>query len=494
MKSLAAAGFATAAIGLLGLTSSCSNNALTTASSPVTSLSGGVSRAVESLSSGAPHVITTGSVTASYKFNSWEKAASYFLPNAFATAGALSTVWDPASGYPRGPQLGFTSNYNGGNLTGCRISGGAGATYQECTNGTTYFPTMISAKSWVGQMLDPNFQNSNGASVTAFGRLQEQLKIICAIGQLIPSIDTDNLPTVGTHTMSFPSDVNATLYKSFASGGCGMDPAGMGGRSAVATVTAASGGIYTKKITLNVGSSITLFLGLDLTAGNLNMMQVEDGGTAGQRNKVSRSILKITSMNNSLLTKTAFEFGSMGYNNTRGGSTSCYSGTMWTCDWEFHRGFIDNANDVAYLITNRGLPGDNATGGTATVDSYVQFSVAGRPREIAACTTTSCSENLALSLGLKGAVNADGSAATYTADYNGCVNLLTRNITTDSTLGCNLTGTTINSGSGAGVIELSRLFYKATTGGIPNVLGTSTENTGLAFTTGPTMYSAATAQ
>ena len=248
-------------------------------------------------------------------------------------------------------------------------------------------------------------------------------------------------------------------------------------------------GVYNKKIVLD-GDTNQLFIGLDFGAGSMRFMDLEDQATGAQgHNAVSRTIVQITGMNDPAVTKTMYEYSSIGYNGTRNPTPNCWNsgGTRWDCSFEFHRLLIDNAFDQAYLLSNTGMLGDG-TGGTGALRGYVQYSAAGKLLEIAACTTSGCTQNIALSVGLKGQRYANGGAATTTADFNGCINIADRSIQADNSLSCGLTGVSIKSGSGSTANETSRRFLRATTAGVPNILTNSNENTALSFSSGTDIY------
>ena len=161
----------------------------------------------------------------------------------------------------------------------------------------------------MGQALNPDFQNSNGASVTLFGRLEAATLVTCAIGQLVPaaSMDTDGLPVAGSLTLNFPADTSGALYQPISAGGCGVSTADAG-FSIAATVTAVTSTHYTKQLSLSLGqSSINIWLKLDSTAGTLNVMTLEDQRPAG-RYAVDRMIANISGINTPGAGKVLFEY------------------------------------------------------------------------------------------------------------------------------------------------------------------------------------------
>jgi hypothetical protein len=457
-------------------------------------MSSALVHALNTIDQGSPHVINTSPVTAFLRSVDPLDGLMRVLGvgQAYAASLGLSSIWETNSTHsstpPQGSEFALGNNYNGGGFT-CSQTGSGATARSVCSDGRTTFPAYISVKNQFGQALDPNFKNSNGAAITAFGRLKTATMMTCTISRLLTTLDTDGLPRVGALTLNFPADTTNAVYST-----CGV-PTTFAGRSASGTVTAVSGANFTKKLVLNLGeSSPVVWLKLDVAGGIMNFMFVEDQAGSG-RNAVSRTIIMMSGTNTPN-TKVLFEYASTGYNASRNGGASCYTAgtpSYWSCSFEFHRGVIDQASNVAYLVSSTGDPGD-ATGGPGAPSKYVQYTAASRPVELAACTSSSCSERIALSVGVAGQVNADGSAANKPDDYNGCVSAIDRAVVTDNSLNCSLPGTSVASGSSTGVIELSRQFYARSTSGIPDFLTGTSENTTLSFAGASDIYTRAASQ
>jgi hypothetical protein len=462
----------------------------------------------------SPHVVVASTVTASVEKRSlFRKLINEIMPE--AVADVIGTLWDPESGQPpTNSDVGLVNNYyDNSSLYGCdsgttgRSSTGGGpcsGTYSFAYTGPnstgSKIPTSVSIKDYIGQQLDPNFVNANGSSTSTFGRLQSSLQIVCALGYVFSPTDTDGTPQVTSGTaVTLPTDTSSPIYKSVSDGGCGLSATQMAGESlGTVVVTAVTGSsYYTKELNMtspgSTGNAIKLFIGLNLTAGTLNFMQIEDQANGAQgRNAVDRSILSMTGVNGTPVLK--FEYSSMGFSTARNSSPSCWTapgmggGDGWSCSYEFHRIFIDSVNDVAYLITNDGSPGDSSglVSSSHAPVFYTQFTGAAKPNELSACTSTSCSQTLALSVGFAGQQN---NPATGT-DYNACVNASTRDVSLDGSLACSATGTTVGAGSASGVIELSRQFLSTS----PNVILNTSATTTVSFTGASDFFTAATSQ
>ena len=438
----------------------------------VSGLSSAVTQFQSTVSGSTPHVVNASPLTAFLRsMNPLDRLFDVLGEKAYAsTVLGLGSIWDPESGGALlSGDLGILNLYNGN--------------------------TTISVKDYMGEALDPNFINSNKASTTIFGRLKLATMVTCVLSHLVTSMDTDGLPVAGPLSLTMPLSTSDPVYTT-----CGL-PAMMAGMSlpslTVAKVT--SGSNFTKSMTMSLGTStVTLYLKLDVTAGVFNFMNVEDQSTGGSsgRNAVDRTIVMMSGLNTAGHAHTLFEYANMGYSGTRNGAPSCYTSGQWSCSYEFHRGYIDQATDTSLILSNDGNPGD-ASGGTGAPAEFVQYTAAGRPVELAACTASSCAEDLALSVGMIGQTAAISRApitSTNGVDYNACVNVSTRGIDADNTLACtHVTGTTVNSGSPTGVVEASRQFYSQTTSGVPNILS-SGANTLLSFTGATDIYTAATSQ
>ena len=461
----------------------CGSGDSSTSSTQSVSLPQAVAAMQKNLNTQTPHVVNSSTVTA---FN-WRQLKrnlmGIFMSDALAADFGLSTIWDPESGSPpTGNDFGLTNLYIGGGFT-CDAS-------NTCTNGTVSVPGLESLTNYMGQALDPNFENSNGASITIFGRMKNAQMVLCVIGQVLPaaSIDTDGLPVLGAVTLSFPSDTSGVVYQTPSSGGCGV-PSSMAGLSVPLTVTAASSANYTKQISMSVQNSIVMWLKLDASAGVFNFMSVEDQRPSG-RYAIDRTIVNITGIGTSGSQTVRYEY--VGIGSASSDSTSCYA-NGWKCDYEFHRVFIDEAANTAYLLSNDSPPGD-PSGGTGAPTEYVQYTAAGSPSSLSSCSAGStCSATLALSFTAAGQPNASGIYPSAGNEYDGCVNVASRVLSDDGSLACDLTGVPIlASGGASATIELTREVYVGDV--VATLLANTTASTTLAFTNGSDMYTAPNTQ
>jgi len=408
------------------------------------------------------------------------------FPEAVAADFGLSAIWDPESGAaPLGSDFAVNNLYIGGGFT-C-----SSPDVNTCTNGSVTVAGLESLKNYMGQALDPNFQNSNGASITLFGRLQSALMIPCALGQLTTTLDTDGLPPAGALTLNFPSDTTSAVYQSPSSGGCGLSSE-LAGMSISGTVTAVSAGAYAKKIVMQTpgGTSSAVWVKLDSTAGTMDLMTLED--QRPQRYAADRAIVHMSNLGTAGAAKIAFEYVSMG-SADGSNSDSCYSTSGWSCDFDLHRGYIDEAADVAVLVSTMGSPAasGDSTGATAPTN-YIRYTAAAKPSALAACTAgTSCTGTLALSITADGQqMPATGSVYPSAGNaYAACVDLASRSITTDDTLACDVTGTSILAPGGASaMIEATREVYAGDV--MATLLAGTTDSTALAFTGSADIYTA----
>jgi hypothetical protein len=352
-----------------------------------------------------------------------------------------------------------------------------------------------SVKNYMSQELNSSFVNSNGASVTVFGRLQSALQISCALGLLIPSasLGTDGLPAVGSGTIVFPTATTDTIYKAFNSGGCGLGTS-MAGQSAPYVVTAVTGTLFTKQMVVTVpgGNSNTIWMALTPETGSFSFMTVEDQRTNG-RYVASRTMVSITNGNVTNGAQIKMEYISIGSNqnfvNSTGQQTNCYTSGQWQCSFEMHRVFIDETANKGYVLSHSGDPG-TAAGGTGIPTRYVEYTAAGKPVDIGACSSsTTCAAQIAVSFGFQGQHTAAGGTFTPAGDYIGCVAVGSRDIVTDDSLACDITGTTI---SAATAIEGTRELFVSDA--IASLYTGTTSATTFSFTGASDIFTAADTQ
>ncbi len=403
---------------------------------------------------------------------------SALFPEALAySTSALGSVWDPTSLYTTNGSIAVNNLWNGGGSS-CGYSS-SNIANDMCTNGEQSYESL---KDWMGQAMNPQFTNSNGASTTVFGRLAHAAQVGCVIGLLVPSsdLDADGLPKVGTFSITFPSDTSNAIYQSTNNGGCAMSTS-MAGATLSPTVTAVSGSaLFTKEMTVSVpgGNPSSMYLKLDSASGVFNYMEVEDERPQG-REQVSRTIAVINGQ------KTMFEYISLGSPITAGQdsqypSAYCVSGGQNQCGYEFYRIYIDDSADQAFLLSNYGASDESG---------YTRFTAAGKPNEIGACNGgSSCGSTVALSLGIKGYPTVSGGGTTTSFitsasnDYIGCVDAGSGAVSTDDSLSCDLTGTTV---SAATAIDGEWSLYQASV--VNTLLANTGASTTLAFT-GPSDF------
>ena len=474
----------------------------TTAGATVTNFAQGMAYVSKAVAKNSPHIVNS-SVVASYRPSfRLRNILDFLLPQASAGSSSLSSAWGVASTLPGAGQVLLANNFFGGASTG--VTDG-GSTF-TCTSAAAYCPTpgtyntSESLIDYVGQDFDPQFENTNGASVTPFGRLTTSLGIPCAIGNLATTFDTDGLPPVGTFTLTFPTSTSSVVYQPLSSGGCGFSSAQMAGQTITTTISAVSPATnYTKTFSFSSQTHITVYLKLDTTNGVMNVMSVENQVPAG-RYAADRAILNVAGLNTSGPTL-AFEYVSTGSNCTTltdgcGSATSGFSSGEWNTSFELHRMFIDQGNDAAYLLTAKGSPG-NSSGAIVAgqMQNMTTFTAAGKPAEIAACSATSCSQDLAFSAGFVG--QTDGTSALIgeaantinVTDFNGCVNVATRAVDPDDTLtaaACGVAGT--GASTAATAVDAVRLNFA--TDVEADLVATTSGSTTLAFTNGTNMYTA----
>ncbi|PRC90913.1 hypothetical protein [Solimicrobium silvestre] len=426
------------------------------------------------LSQEAPHFNNSSVVTAlnfkNYIRHFFPKNLSLYNEAIAADLG-LSVIWDPENGSPPlNSDFSMVNQYMGGGFTP------VGST-NNCTNGTITIPCNESLKNYMGQALDPNFQNGNGASTTIFGRLNNALTTICALSNLLTAAetDTDGLPVAGPLNVALPSDTTNTIYQPISSGGCGI-PSSQAGQTLAVVVTAVSSSNYTKMLTTTPASN-AVWLKLNASAGTLNVMTLEDQRPQG-RYAIDRAIAVITGINTPGSGTTAFEYINMGSNVAA--SDSCYANGIWQCDFEFHRVYIDEANNVAYLISNNGSPGD-AGGGSGPSAGYTQYTAVAQPSALKACSTGgTCAGVMAFSFSSNVFINSSD-------EYDGCINLVDRTLASSGSLSCagSVTGTSVLANASAMVNSTRQVFVGDV---VATLLNNTNANTTLAFNSAATIY------
>ena len=244
-------------------------------------------------------------------------------------------------------------------------------------------------------------------------------------------------------------------------------------------------------------------------------MMSAESQIGGGRYAADRNILSMSGLNTPGGTKIGFEYistgsaclagtlagNSMSNCGNEDGSASgtpvntAFSSGQWHNSFELHRIFIDEANDVAYLLSENGDPGDSSGSVVSgNVGQRTILTAAGKPNEIGACTAGTCSQNIAMSFGFVGAHDGaggtsvgDGTGGVNTIDFNGCVNVASIAVTTDDTLtGCGVTGTLASATNTA--VDAIRAHYSADA--VTLIYTNASPSTGLPFTDGSDIYTA----
>lgn len=124
----------------------------------------------------------------------------------------------------------------------------------------------------------------------------------------------------------------------------------------------------------------------------------------------------------------------------------------------------------------------------------MQYTAAGSPSSLSSCSDGNpCSATLALSFTAAGQADESGNYPSAGNEYDGCINVASRVLSDDGSLGCDLTGVPILASGGAtATIELTREVYVGDV--VATLLANTTASTTLAFTNGANMYTAANTQ
>lgn len=457
-----------------GSSSSSGSTASSGSAATPVSFSAATASVHTNLAEEAPHFNSNSVVTAmnfkNYFHHLFPKNLSVFNEAIAADLG-LSVIWDPENGSPpSGSDFSMVNLYLGGGFNPLGSN--------NCSNGTITLPCNESLKNYMGQALDPNFQNSNTASTTIFGRLNDALVSVCALSNLLTAAqtDTDGLPVAGPLSLALPSDTTNIVFQPVSSGGCGISLSDAG-QTLTVTVTAVTSANYSKMMTVAPLSN-TIWLQLNAAAGTLNVMTLEDQRPQG-RYAIDRAIAQITGINTPGSGTTAFEYISAGSNVS--GSDSCYANGKWQCDFELHRVYIDEANNVAYLVSNNGSPGD-AGGGTGTPLGYAQYTAMAQPTALKACATGgACTGVMAFSF------TSNESGLSAGDEYDGCINLVDRSLASSGSLSCTggVTGASVLANASA-MINGTRLAFVGDV--VATLFNNTNANTTLAFTDATTIY------
>lgn len=255
-------------------------------------------------------------------------------------------------------------------------------------------------QSWIGNMFDPTFVNSNDAKVTFAGRVSNAMMVLCILGAGGFPVDATGLPTDGSHTLV------PTAAAMVACGESGSSSV-VGASIAITVTTLSDTTIYDKSFTAALPGTEACPFKFMARANStaVNIATAEDQNCDG-RDHASRSVVRLDLTNNIF----RFTYISQAFSGSGSG-------------FEFYRGYMNETSDEAYVL---GFYGGDPSYSSGSLDGYVAFSAAGRP---AAGGTVAVSAKV------------DGMPNIADEIYNGCVNSADGSVTsTTDTLVCTLGG------------------------------------------------------
>lgn len=252
-----------------------------------------------------------------------------------------------------------------------------------------------SIKYWMQAHLDKDFKRGNGSSANVFGRMNDNFKMICAIGQML-TINGGGYPTNGSYSLTITQDKLTAITTV-----CDMNvdnPADLIGTEIQLIVsTPATTTLYDKKLALILPEGDTQTLFLRNSAQFINIASAESG-VHGQ----SRSIISYDQVNKKLF----FEYISAAAGS---GDNSMY----------VYRIYHNETTDQGYILA---LEGGGNAGYTDT-----RFTLTGKPNS---------GGSIALSMS-----RSQGNAF---AAKKACILLADGSITQDGSLNCTLPGVSID--------------------------------------------------
>lgn len=249
---------------------------------------------------------------------------------------------------------------------------------------TANSPTQISAKDYLGIILDETAVNGNGSGVNPFTRMNNDLMIFCAIGVGMAAqgetISSEGYVDAGTYSFTFTPSLKSSMTST-----CGIDTSVIPDNQVVnITVTASSGTTFERKF------SFDIFNQDYWVTNNSSVLRIASGEDASQGR--SRSYIEINKNTNVLRAQ-----------------------YVWISDYslnggiELYRIYFDETNDEAMVA------GYSGTGGASgTDDSGTRYILAGRPQT---------GSDISVSLRKSGVIPQ--------ASYEACVDSLTGNILVD---------------------------------------------------------------
>ena len=204
-----------------------------------------------------------------------------------------------------------------------------------------------SIKYWVQAHLDKNFKRGNGSSANVFGRMNDNLKMVCAVGQAL-DIPGGGYPANGSYSLTF-TQAKITAITSQCDMNIDHPEDLLGFQMTVTVADAATSTYYDKKITLALPNNETQILMLRNNSQFINVATSEKGGHGQSRSVVSYDIVN---------KKLFYEYVSA---SAGSGDNAMY----------VYRIYHNEVNDNGYIVTLEG-GGNNGYSDT-------RFTLAGRP-------------------------------------------------------------------------------------------------------------------
>lgn len=252
-----------------------------------------------------------------------------------------------------------------------------------------------SIKYWMQAHLDKNFKRGNGSSANVFGRMNDNFKMICAIGQLL-NVTDGGYPTNGAYNLTITQAKLSAITQV-----CDMNvdnPNELVGTQIQMTISdSATTTFYDKKFSISLPGGETQTLFLRNNSQFINVATSESGGH-GQ----SRSIVSYDQVNKKLF----FEYVSA--------AAGASDNSMYV-----YRIYHNEVSDKGHIIA---LEGGGNSGYQDT-----RFTLAGKPNS---------GGSIALSM--------SRSQGNVFSGKKACINLVDGSLVHDGTLNCTITGVAID--------------------------------------------------